>query len=112
MHYCSDSDLAFASVSHILRDVQGGWALRYAHVNGASLFFICLYGHIGRGIYYGSYTYKATWAVGVALLLLVMAAAFLGYVLPWGQMSFWGATVITNLISALPYVGSRVVTWL
>ena len=104
--------LAFASVNHIFRDVNRGWFLRSAHANGASFFFICLYCHIGRGIYYGSYLFIKTWFSGVSLLILVIAAAFLGYVLPWGQISFWGATVITNLFSAFPYVGPRLVTWL
>jgi len=112
MHYTRDVDLAFASVSHIFRDVNGGWILRSLHANGASFFFICLYCHVGRGIYYGSYMYKGVWLRGIALMLMVMAAAFLGYVLPWGQIRFWGATVITNLFSAFPYFGSTLVSWL
>nr|YP_009113988.1 cytochrome b [Platemys platycephala]AGL45257.1 cytochrome b [Platemys platycephala] len=112
MHYSPDISLAFSSISHIQRDVQYGWLIRNMHANGASLFFICMYLHIGRGIYYGSYLYKKTWNTGVALLLLVMATAFVGYVLPWGQMSFWGATVITNLLSALPYIGHTMVEWI
>ena len=104
--------MAFNSVGHITRDVNGGWLLRTAHANGASFFFFCIYAHIGRGLYFGRYAYKGTWISGVMLLLLVIASAFLGYVLPWGQMSFWGATVITNLFSALPYFGERLVTWL
>nr|YP_004841927.1 cytochrome b [Chelus fimbriata]ADN12048.1 cytochrome b [Chelus fimbriata] len=112
MHYSSDISLAFSSISHIQRNVQYGWLIRNMHANGASLFFICMYLHIGRGIYYGSYLYKKTWNTGVILLLLVMATAFMGYVLPWGQMSFWGATVITNLLSALPYIGHTMVTWI
>lgn len=88
MHYTRDVDLAFASVSHIFRDVNGGWILRSLHANGASFFFICLYCHVGRGIYYGSYMYKGVWLRGIALMLMVMAAAFLGYVLPWGQIRF------------------------
>nr|AKS04403.1 cytochrome b [Parasagitta elegans] len=112
MHYTCDVQSAFASVNHIFRDVNSGWFLRSTHANGASFFFLCLYCHIGRGVYYGSYMFIKTWASGVALLILVMAAAFLGYVLPWGQMSFWGATVITNLFSAFPYVGPSLVTWL
>ena len=110
IHYTCDVNLAFASVNHIFRDVNRGWFLRRAHANGASFFFMCLYCHIGRGIYYGSYIFVKTWFRGVSLLILVMAAAFLGYVLPWGQISFWGATVITNLFSAFPYVGPRLVT--
>jgi len=112
MHYTCDSTLSFCRISHILRDVHGGWFLRSLHANGASFFFLALYAHIGRGLYYGSYIYKGVWFIGVFLLLLVMASAFLGYVLPWGQMSFWGATVITNLFSAVPYLGSSLVSWL
>nr|YP_009172489.1 cytochrome b [Glossolepis incisus]ALG63429.1 cytochrome b [Glossolepis incisus] len=109
MHYCSDITAAFSSVAHICRDVNYGWLIRNMHANGASFFFICIYMHIGRGLYYGSYLYKNTWNVGVILLLLVMMTAFVGYVLPWGQMSFWGATVITNLLSAVPYIGNSLV---
>nr|YP_007375021.1 cytochrome b [Lampadena atlantica]BAM74991.1 cytochrome b [Lampadena atlantica] len=112
MHYTSDIDTAFSSVTHICRDVNYGWLIRNMHANGASFFFICIYMHIGRGLYYGSYLYKETWNVGVILLLLVMMTAFVGYVLPWGQMSFWGATVITNLLSAVPYVGGTLVQWI
>nr|YP_009172423.1 cytochrome b [Sinergasilus polycolpus]ACB99591.1 cytchrome b [Sinergasilus polycolpus]ALG63353.1 cytochrome b [Sinergasilus polycolpus] len=112
MHYTCDVELAFSSVSHIMRDVNLGWALRMLHANGASLFFIFLYLHVGRGLYYGSYNYVEVWAVGVTIFLMVMASAFLGYVLPWGQMSFWGATVITNLFSAIPWLGNDIVTWL
>nr|YP_009020603.1 cytochrome b [Neocaridina denticulata]AFN42867.1 cytochrome b [Neocaridina denticulata] len=112
MHYTAHIDLAFSSVAHICRDVNYGWLLRTIHANGASFFFICLYMHIGRGIYYGSFMYMHTWMVGVVILFLTMAAAFLGYVLPWGQMSFWGATVITNLFSAIPYVGTDLVQWI
>ena len=112
MHYTGDISIAFSRVSHISRDVNFGWLLRAMHANGASFFFICLYLHAGRGMYYGSYLFTHTWLVGVVILLLVIAAAFMGYVLPWGQMSFWGATVITNLFSALPYIGGDVVTWL
>nr|AZN27667.1 cytochrome b [Siren reticulata] len=112
MHYTPDTLSAFSSVAHICRDVNYGWLVRNIHANGASLFFICIYLHIGRGIYYGSYMYKETWNIGVILLLLVMATAFVGYVLPWGQMSFWGATVITNLLSAIPYMGDTLVQWI
>nr|YP_009255699.1 cytochrome b [Tylomelania sarasinorum]AND97133.1 cytochrome b [Tylomelania sarasinorum] len=111
MHYTAHIDLAFSSAMHISRDVTYGWLLRALHANGASWFFICLYLHAGRGIYYGSYLYQHTWNIGVLLLLLTMATAFLGYVLPWGQMSFWGATVITNLLSAIPYIGKMLVEW-
>nr|YP_010500843.1 cytochrome b [Entosphenus lethophagus]UXB58132.1 cytochrome b [Entosphenus lethophagus]UXB58145.1 cytochrome b [Entosphenus lethophagus] len=112
MHYTANTELAFSSVMHICRDVNNGWLMRNLHANGASMFFICIYAHIGRGIYYGSYLYKETWNVGVILFALTAATAFVGYVLPWGQMSFWGATVITNLISAVPYVGDDIVVWL
>nr|ASY97582.1 cytochrome b [Macrocheraia grandis]QFP99288.1 cytochrome b [Macrocheraia grandis grandis] len=112
MHYTANIEMAFNSVMHICRDVNNGWLLRNTHANGASLFFICLYMHIGRGMYYKSYKLTQTWMIGVMLLLLVMATAFLGYVLPWGQMSLWGATVITNLLSAIPYVGVELVKWL
>nr|BAO85038.1 cytochrome b [Pseudaspius hakonensis] len=112
MHYTSDISTAFSSVAHICRDVNYGWLIRSLHANGASFFFICIYMHIARGLYYGSYLYKETWNIGVILLLLVMATAFVGYVLPWGQMSFWGATVITNLMSAVPYMGDTLVQWI
>lgn len=111
IHYTAHIDLAFSSVAHICRDVNYGWLLRTLHANGASFFFICLYLHVGRGIYYGSYMYTQTWTVGVLLLFLVIGTAFIGYVLPWGQMSFWGATVITNLLSAVPYLGLDLVQW-
>nr|AFO85192.1 cytochrome b [Prinia erythroptera] len=111
MHYTADTSLAFSSVVHMCRDVQFGWLIRNLHANGASFFFICIYLHIGRGFYYGSYLNKETWNVGVILLLTLMATAFVGYVLPWGQMSFWGATVITNLFSAIPYIGQTLVEW-
>nr|QCY72920.1 cytochrome b [Hyporhamphus quoyi] len=112
MHYTSDIATAFSSVAHICRDVNYGWLIRNMHANGASFFFICIYMHIGRGLYYGSFLNKETWNVGVVLLLLVMMTAFVGYVLPWGQMSFWGATVITNLLSAVPYIGNSLVQWI
>nr|WPN89776.1 cytochrome b [Sinoscolia sp. 1 GYN-2023a] len=112
MHYTANTELAFLSTVHICRDVNYGWMMRTLHANGASFFFICIYTHIGRGIYYGSYNYKNTWITGVLILFLVMGAAFMGYVLPWGQMSFWGATVITNLLSAIPYLGMFLVEWL
>lgn len=112
IHYTTDIEIAFNSVTHICRDVNYGWLLRTLHANGASFFFICIYLHIGRGIYYGSYLYTITWTVGVLILFLVIATAFIGYVLPWGQMSFWGATVITNLLSAIPYLGIDLVQWI
>lgn len=111
IHYTAHVDLAFSSVVHITRDVSYGWLLRSIHANGGSWFFICIYFHIARGIYYGSYIAQHTWNVGVILLFLTIGTAFLGYVLPWGQMSFWGATVITNLLSAVPYVGKILVEW-
>nr|YP_009859737.1 cytochrome b [Allorhynchium sp. YN]QKK69218.1 cytochrome b [Allorhynchium sp. YN] len=112
LHYCPSIFAAFDSVIHIMKDINQGWMMRLIHMNGASLFFICMFIHIGRGIYYYSYMLKETWTVGVIIFLLTMAAAFLGYVLPWGQMSLWGATVITNLISAIPYLGSMIVEWI
>jgi quinol-cytochrome oxidoreductase complex cytochrome b subunit len=114
MHYTPHINLAFESVEHIMTDVNNGWLLRYIHANGASMFFIVVYSHIFRGLYYGSYMYPRArlWASGVVIFLLMMATAFMGYVLPWGQMSFWGATVITNLFSAIPFVGSSIVEWL
>nr|UPL65983.1 cytochrome b [Onomaus tenuis] len=112
MHYTPNIEMAFSSVIHICRDVNYGWLLRIMHGNGASMFFINMYLHVGRGMYYSSYKLIMTWMVGVILLFLTMATAFLGYVLPWGQMSLWGATVITNLLSALPYLGNDLVKWL
>nr|ACB77928.1 cytochrome b [Ovis orientalis laristanica] len=112
MHYTPDTTTAFSSVTHICRDVNYGWIIRYMHANGASMFFICLFMHVGRGLYYGSYTFLETWNIGVILLFATMATAFMGYVLPWGQMSFWGATVITNLLSAIPYIGTSLVEWI
>jgi len=114
MHYSPHISLAFNSVEHIMSDVNNGWIIRYLHANGASMFFIVVYCHIFRGLYYGSYMFPRgrLWASGVIIFLLMMATAFMGYVLPWGQMSFWGATVITNLFSAVPFVGSAIVEWL
>ena len=112
IHYCGGVSLAFERVRHISREVNYGWLLRIFHANGARFFFICLYLHVGRGLYYGSFNYRATWLVGILILFAVIAAAFLGYVLPWGQISFWGATVITNLFSALPYIGRELVAWM
>nr|QZP40934.1 cytochrome b [Geoscapheus dilatatus] len=111
MHYCPNIEMAFYTVNHICRDVNYGWLLRTLHANGASMFFVCIYMHVGRGMYYGSYKFIQTWSVGVLILFLTMATAFMGYVLPWGQMSFWGATVITNLLSAIPYIGIDLVQW-
>nr|YP_010889973.1 cytochrome b [Rhizophysa filiformis]WJJ69934.1 cytochrome b [Rhizophysa filiformis] len=112
MHYCADVSLAFSSITHISRDVNYGFLLKYLHANGASAFFVCVYIHIGRGLYYGSYLKIPLWNVGVVILLIMMLTAFIGYVLPWGQMSFWGATVITNFVSAIPYVGNDIVQWI
>nr|YP_009564034.1 cytochrome b [Ombrastacoides huonensis]QAX91384.1 cytochrome b [Ombrastacoides huonensis] len=111
IHFSSHIDLVFSNVAHICRDVNYGWLFRALHANGASVFFVCIYFHIGRGIYYGSYNIFHAWMVGVLILFMTMATAFLGYVLPWGQMSFWGATVITNLFSAVPYIGVELVQW-
>jgi len=114
MHYTPHVDLAFSSVEHIMRDVNNGWLIRYMHANGASMFFIVVYAHIFRGLYYGSYISprQLLWCSGVVIFILMMGTAFMGYVLPWGQMSFWGATVITNLVSAIPLVGENIVYWL
>lgn len=114
MHYTPHIDLAFSSVEHIMRDVKNGWFIRYVHANGASMFFIVVYCHIFRGLYYGSYMHprQLLWCSGVIIFILMMATAFMGYVLPWGQMSFWGATVITSLITAVPLVGKAIVEWL
>nr|WAP91734.1 cytochrome b [Idiocerini gen. 'Neoamritatus' sp.] len=112
MHYTANIEMAFNTISHITRNVNYGWMMRTIHSNGASLFFMMMYIHTARGIYYGSYKFIKTWYIGVIIMLMTMATAFLGYVLPWGQMSFWGATVITNLLSAIPYLGSTLVTWI
>lgn len=114
MHYVAHADLAFLSVEQIMRDVNFGWLLRYLHANGASFFFLCVYLHILRSLYYSSYfgPRKDTWIIGVVIFVLLIATAFTGYVLPWGQMSFWAATVITNLFSAIPFYGKEVVYWL
>lgn len=111
MHYCADITLAFSSIAHITRDVNYGFILKYLHANGASAFFLCVYIHIARGLYYGSYLRYHLWFSGVTIFLIMMLTAFIGYVLPWGQMSFWGATVITNFLSAIPYVGTDIVQW-
>ncbi|MDO9363668.1 MAG: cytochrome b N-terminal domain-containing protein [Sphingopyxis sp.] len=114
MHYAANSGIAFNSVEHIMRDVNAGWLIRYIHMNGASLFFTSVYIHMFRGLYYGSYKAprEMAWLMGLVILLLLMATAFMGYVLPWGQMSFWGAKVITGLFSAIPLVGEPIQTWL
>lgn len=112
IHYTADINLAFNRINHICRDVNNGWIIRIFHANGASFFFICIFIHIGRGIYYNSYLYKYTWNVGIIIFFITIGTAFIGYVLPWGQISFWGATVITNLVSAIPYIGNNIVQWL
>ena len=114
MHYTPEATLAFASVEHIMRDVNYGWMMRYIHANGASMFFVAVYIHIARGMYYGSYKAprEVLWILGLIIFLLMMATAFMGYVLPWGQMSFWGAKVITSLFSAIPVVGDSITIWL
>jgi len=112
IHYTSDVAMAFQSVRHIIRDVNFGWLIRILHANGARIFFIILYLHIARGLYFSSFRQTHVWVSGVRILFLLMATAFLGYVLPWGQISFWGATVITNLFSAIPYMGGDIVFWL
>nr|QXI88792.1 cytochrome b [Halpe nephele] len=112
MYYTANIELAFYSVNYICKNVNYGWLIRTLHANGASFFFICIYLHIGRGIYYESFNFMNTWMMGVIILFILMATAFMGYVLPWGQMSFWGATVITNLLSAIPYLGTMLVQWI
>lgn len=112
MHYSADVSIAFSSVTHILEDVNYGFILKYLHANGASAFFICVYIHIARGLYYGSYLKSHLWFSGISIFLIMMLTAFIGYVLPWGQMSFWGATVITNFVSAIPYIGNDIVQWI
>lgn len=112
IYYTANIEIAFYRVNYICRNVNYGWLIRTLHANGASFFFICIYFHIGRGIYYESFNLKYTWIIGVIILFLLMATAFIGYVLPWGQISFWGATVITNLLSAIPYLGTILVNWI
>jgi len=112
IHFIGNTEIAFSSVSHICRDVNNGWIIRSIHANGARLFFFLVYIHIGRGIYYSSFHFLFTWSRGIVIVLLLMGTAFLGYVLPWGQISFWGATVITNLLSAIPYIGRSITIWL
>jgi len=112
IHFTGDTSIAFSSISHISRDVNQGWLIRSIHANGARLFFFLVYIHIGRGLYYSSFHLQFTWARGVVIILVLIGTAFLGYVLPWGQISFWGATVITNLLSAIPYVGNSLTIWI
>nr|YP_010154762.1 cytochrome b [Ceratina okinawana]QQX27997.1 cytochrome b [Ceratina okinawana] len=112
MHYCPNVNYAFESIIHIMKNVNSGWMIRLIHMNGASFYFILMYIHIARNLFYHSYKMKLTWLIGVTILFISMATAFLGYVLPWGQMSFWGATVITNLLSAIPYIGQMIVEWI
>jgi len=112
IHYCPNIDIAFNRIIHITQNVKNGWLIHNIHINGASIFFICIYIHIGRGIYYNSFKLTHTWIIGIRIFLISIATAFIGYVLPWGQISFWGATVITNLISTIPYLGTRLVQWI
>ena len=112
LHYCPNINIAFERVIHIIKDVNLGWLIRLIHINGASLYFIAIYLHVGRGIYYHSFKSSPVWIIGVIIILISIATAFLGYVLPWGQISFWGATVITNLLSAIPYIGQIIVEWI
>jgi len=112
IHYSPNTNLAFNRIIHIIQNVNYGWLIHNIHINGASIFFICMYSHIGRGLYYNSYKLHNTWIVGIRIFLISIATAFLGYVLPWGQISFWGATVITNLTSTIPYIGNLIVQWL
>lgn len=112
IHYCPNTTLAFHRIIHIIQNVNSGWLIHNIHINGASIFFISIYTHIGRGIYYKSFIFKNTWLIGISIFLISIATAFLGYVLPWGQISFWGATVITNLLSTIPYTGPSIVQWL
>lgn len=112
IHYCPNTIYAFNSIIHIIQDINLGWLIHNIHINGASIFFICIYIHIGRGIYYYSFKLINTWIIGISIYIISIATAFLGYVLPWGQISFWGATVITNLISTIPYIGNIIVQWI
>ena len=114
MHYVAHADMAFDSIEHVMRDVNYGWLIRYIHANGSSMFFLAVYIHIFRALFYGSYKSprEVIWITGMLIYILMMATAFMGYVLPWGQMSFWGATVITNLFSAVPFVGENITAWL
>lgn len=112
IHYCANTNYAFYRIIHIMQNVSNGWIIHNIHINGASFFFICIYIHIARGIYYRSYKLIYTWIIGVSIFFISIATAFLGYVLPWGQISFWGATVITNLISTIPYIGNIIVIWI
>lgn len=112
IHYVSNINYSFFSIIHIIQDVNYGWLIRLIHINGASFFFFCVYFHIGRNLYYGSYKLINTWFIGIMIFLIIIGTAFIGYVLPWGQISFWGATVITNLLSAIPYIGQIIVEWL
>lgn len=112
IHYCANTIIAFNRIIHIIQNTNFGWLFRLIHINGASFFFIFIYIHIGRGIYYGSHNLLKTWIIGVIIFIMSIATAFIGYVLPWGQISFWGATVITNLISTIPYIGQNIVEWI
>nr|AZL93410.1 cytochrome b [Habroteleia persimilis] len=111
-HYSPNINLAFNSIIHMNHNLNFGWLIHYLHMNGASMFFFCIYIHIGRNMYYNTYFNKLTWISGIIIIMLLMGTAFIGYVLPWGQMSYWGATVITNLLSAIPYIGTKIVNWI
>lgn len=111
IHYCPNTFYAFNRIIHIIQNINLGWLMHNIHINGASIFFICIYIHLGRGLYYSSFKLTNTWIIGVSIYIISMATAFLGYVLPWGQISFWGATVITNLVSTIPYIGNYIVQW-
>lgn len=112
IHYCPNTIIAFNRIIHIIQNVNYGWLIHNIHINGASIFFICIYSHIGRGLYFNSFKFHNTWIIGVTIFFISIATAFLGYVLPWGQISYWGATVITNLTSTIPYIGTLIVEWL
>lgn len=112
IHYCPNTSYAFNRIIHIIQNISNGWLIHNIHINGATFFFICIYTHMARGIYYSSFKFIHTWIIGVSIFLISIATAFLGYVLPWGQISFWGATVITNLVSTIPYIGITLVEWI
>lgn len=112
IHYCPNINYAFNRIIHIIQNINQGWLIHNIHINGASIFFACIYSHIARGIYYHSFNLSSTWLIGTSIFLISIATAFLGYVLPWGQISFWGATVITNLLTTIPYIGNYLVSWL
>ena len=112
IHYCPNIDIAFWSITNIIKDINSGWLFRLIHINGASFYFLIIYIHISRNLFYCSYKLNSVWGIGIIILLISIAAAFIGYVLPWGQISYWGATVIINLLSAIPYIGDTIVLWI